>query len=175
MFHTLECLIPCTSRCESIKEILPAWIDWSTYVLKVCLVPFWWCKGTFVIGKMDHVNTGQLTSVVKCVCGFWLAAIVVPLNFKLKILLQFGRNNRGNLRPQHKCLPGLSRALAQLLADGRTESPCQQQSQMLLPNCGQGSPCSCKLCGISTPLLAFMPYGLRQRMLFFGCVLWHEI
>ena len=57
---------------------------------KTCLVPGWRCKGTFVIGKvLDHVNIGQLTSAVKCVCGFWLAGIIVPRDSKCKILLQF--------------------------------------------------------------------------------------
>lgn len=93
---------------------------------KTCLVPCRRCKGTFVIGKiLDRVDVGQWTSAVKCVCGFWLADVIVPRDSKCKILLQFCQKQlRATCTPSRSgvvVLAWVCGALALCSADGRTE------------------------------------------------------
>lgn len=106
---------------------------------KTCPVPCWRCKGTFVIGKiLGCVNAGQLTSAVRCVCGVWLAGIIVPPDSKCMIFLQFWQKQlKTTCTPSTSGMVMLAGHLhsAQLMEeqrDGLCRNHQQQQPQVLL-------------------------------------------
>lgn len=63
-------------------------MDWSIHLCIQKLLFCWRCKDTFEMIP-DPVNSVWITSAMKCVCGFWLASIIVPCGSKCKIILQF--------------------------------------------------------------------------------------
>lgn len=111
---------------------IPLWIhqrhstsvDW---LIGICIQKRVLCLAEGVkVGKiLDHVTIDQLPSAARCVCGFWLAGIVVPRDSNCKILLHFWQKQlRATCTPSTSgvvVLAGGCRALARRPADGRTE------------------------------------------------------